>query len=242
MLLPTHAVLILTLKYIHRKRNTLPECGEPGDDDLEADYANELGGKLTCPEPKCPSVNCNQCKRSECKAERRLGEHLFPFTPDKEEHSTTTNDLTQFELIQEAKLYATKLGLNEEDANKVLQEVFNRPKDHRPEDQEYNKKYKNVDDFLEAKKYAAKLGLDDKGADEVISRLFDSLSDADVPLNSKLEDKIKENLSDPDKVEFIEKLINKNLELNGDKYSSMLALQLIGGAMDRQTGELNGKG
>ena len=217
---------------LHRRRasfdGTVDETGG------EVEFEDNLEG--TCPDCGDCRPNCSQCKKEEC-SKRRLGEELFPFTPDKEEYIPTTNDLTQSELIQEAKVYATKLGLNEEDADKVLLEIFNHP----GQKSSSNKKKKNVDDFLEAKKYAAKLGLNNESANEVISKLFDSLLDIDSPVNSKLENKIKEDLSDPQKAEFIEKLINKNVEQNGDKYSRILALQLIGGAMDKQTGQLDGK-
>ena len=171
---------------------------------------------------------------------RLLGEELFPLSPNKKNGlSSFMDDPTSDDLIRGAKMYALQLGLNEEESEKILLKIF--------DEQGNENKVINKDDLMEseqvreAKAYASKLGLKGEGADQVFSKLFDSLSDIDAPFKSKLEDKIEEDFSNPQNIAFIKSMLDKNIEENNDKYSRMLALQVVAGAIDKKTGQLNGE-
>ena len=182
--------------------------------------------------------NVNDACKKEDRRVRRLGEELFPLSQNKEEEFTTA------ELVREAKMYASKLGLSDEDADTVLSNIGATLDEQQRKTQQKKvdrDNYAKSEHVREAKRYATKLGLKEEGAEKVFSKIFDSLSNADAPFNEKLEEQINEDLSDPSKAEFIENLINENVEENEDKYSKILALHVIVGAMDRKTGKLDGK-
>lgn len=205
-------------------RLTASYSGASDTDEGVKDLKEDQKGNLQCPE----------------KERRLLGEELFPLSPNKNNGLTSImDDPTSDDLIRGAKIYALQLGLNEEESEEILLKIF--------DEQGNENKGINKDDLMqseqvrEAKVYASKLGLKGGSADQVFSKLFDSLSGIDAPFESKLEDKIEEDFSNPQNIAFIKSLLNKNIEENNDKYSRMLALQLVAGAIDKKTGQLNGE-
>ena len=76
-----------------------------------------------------------------------------------------------------------------------------------------------------AKAHASKQGLlKDKNVDELFSGIFESFHESGDTFNEKLKEHVKTELTDPEKMEYIEKEVNEDFKVNSDKYAGKFDL------------------
>jgi hypothetical protein len=103
----------------------------------------------------------------------------------------------------------------------------------------------SFEDFMQseqahaAKKHARGQGLKDQDVDKIFSKLL--RGETGQAFNEKLHEMLRDDFTDPKKMEFIEKVVHADVEANEKKYTGKLVHRLLSDATDDQTGELNGE-
>lgn len=91
-----------------------------------------------------------------------------------------------------------------------------------------------------AKQHAKGQGLKDDDVNKIFFKLL--RGETGQAFNDKLHEMIRDDFTDPKKMEFIEKVGRADIEANENKYTGKLVSRLLSDATDEQTHELNGEG
>lgn len=90
-----------------------------------------------------------------------------------------------------------------------------------------------------AKQHAKNQGLEDKHIDKVFFRLLNG--DTGRAFDDKLHDAIKADFSDPKKMEFVDEIIQSEVQLNGEKYTGKLLHRMLRDAAGSEKPKVDGE-